>query len=312
MSLPRLVLPGRTYLVTRRCTQRQFLLRPDKATNNAFVYCLAYAAKRVGLQVVAYVANSNHYHAVVVDVAGRIPEFIECFHKLLAKHQNALRGRWENFWSSQPTSLVDLIEPDDVFAKMIYTLSNPVKDHLVEKTHHWPGASSGAAILRGRPIHAHRPRHFFRSDGGMPAKLTLECVRPPGFEAETETEFRKRVGAALAQAETDAAKERAVTGMKVMGRKRVLAQLPTDSPTSREPRRKLNPSVAARDKWPRIEAILRLKAFREEYARARAAWKAGLKIIFPPGTWWLRMFAPIACANVEGSQLTSGSCVRSA
>ena len=34
MSLPREVLPGRCYLITRRCTQRTFLMRPDAATNN--------------------------------------------------------------------------------------------------------------------------------------------------------------------------------------------------------------------------------------------------------------------------------------
>jgi hypothetical protein len=38
--LPRQVLPRRFYLITRRCCQRQFLLRPDPATNNAFLYCL--------------------------------------------------------------------------------------------------------------------------------------------------------------------------------------------------------------------------------------------------------------------------------
>jgi len=46
MSRPRQVLPGQFYLVTRRCTQRQFLLRPDAATNNAFTYCLIEAAQR--------------------------------------------------------------------------------------------------------------------------------------------------------------------------------------------------------------------------------------------------------------------------
>jgi hypothetical protein len=44
MSLPRQVLPGEFYLITRRCQQRQFLLRPDTATNNAFTYCLIEAA----------------------------------------------------------------------------------------------------------------------------------------------------------------------------------------------------------------------------------------------------------------------------
>jgi len=44
--LPRQVLPRQFYLITRRCTQRQFLLRPDAATNNAFLYCLIHAALR--------------------------------------------------------------------------------------------------------------------------------------------------------------------------------------------------------------------------------------------------------------------------
>lgn len=46
MSVPREVLPARFYMITRRCTQRQFLLRPDRETNNNFLYCLAEAAAR--------------------------------------------------------------------------------------------------------------------------------------------------------------------------------------------------------------------------------------------------------------------------
>ena len=44
--LPRQVLPRQFYLITRRCCRRQFLLRPDAATNNAFLYCLIAAALR--------------------------------------------------------------------------------------------------------------------------------------------------------------------------------------------------------------------------------------------------------------------------
>jgi hypothetical protein len=49
--LPRQVIPRQFYLVTRRCTQRQFLLRPDAATNNAFLYCLITAALRSEIDV---------------------------------------------------------------------------------------------------------------------------------------------------------------------------------------------------------------------------------------------------------------------
>ena len=88
MSLPRAVIPGRRYLITRRCSERRFLLRPGRETNNAFVYCMALAARKAG-------TTSNHYHAVVLDNRGGLPEFLEHFHKLFAKHQNCLRGRWE-------------------------------------------------------------------------------------------------------------------------------------------------------------------------------------------------------------------------
>jgi putative transposase len=49
--LPRQVLPRQFYLITRRCSQRQFLLRPDTVTNNAFLYCLIAAALRCEIDV---------------------------------------------------------------------------------------------------------------------------------------------------------------------------------------------------------------------------------------------------------------------
>jgi len=61
MSRPRQVLPGEFYLVTRRCTQRQFLLRPDAETNNAFAYCLAEAAQRFDIDMLLPMAESNHH-----------------------------------------------------------------------------------------------------------------------------------------------------------------------------------------------------------------------------------------------------------
>jgi len=35
---------------------------------------------------------------------------------------------------------------------MIYALTNPVKDGLVEKAHDWPGASSLHALMHGKPL----------------------------------------------------------------------------------------------------------------------------------------------------------------
>lgn len=121
MSLPRQALPGQFYLITRRCVQRQFLQRPDDETNNAFTYCLIEAAQRCQVEVVLPCAMSNHYHAVTFDRRGRYPEFLEHFHKLFARSQNALRGRWENFWSSEQACVVKLMNREGVIDKLVYT-----------------------------------------------------------------------------------------------------------------------------------------------------------------------------------------------
>jgi REP element-mobilizing transposase RayT len=296
MSLPREVVPGRFYLLTRRCTQRQFLLRPDADTNNAFVYCLAEAAERFAIDVVLTCAMSNHHHTVIFDRLGAYPAFLEHFHKMLARSGNALRGRWENFWSAEQACVVRLVDAEDVMRKLAYTATNPVKDGLVEKVHHWPGINGFTALVAGRPLRATRPRHFFRPDGPMPEAVTLRFVIPPelGDARDVERELASRVAAV----EASVAAERRRSGARVLGRRAVLAQSWRGYPAGHEPRRNLRPRVAAHSRWSRIEALLRNREFLVAYRDARRRWIAGHAAVFPPGTYWLRRFAvvPLAAA----------------
>ncbi len=286
-------------MITRRCTQRQFLMRPDRETNNAFIYCLAVAAHRYGIRVLFTAAMSNHHHTGIEDPEGNYPAFLEHFHKLFAKCQNALRGRWENFWSSEQTSVVRLVDPTDVLDKTVYALANPVKDGLVEKAHHWPGASSLAFLIHRKPLVASRPNHFFREDGPMPDVVSLNLSRPQGFKDLTDSAFATLVLDRVRAVEETAAAERRRTGAQVMGRSAVLHQKWSARPTAREPRRQLDPRVAARSKWSRIEALLRNRAFRDAYVAARLAFSAGIRdVIFPAGTYWLRRFTQAICDPV--------------
>ncbi|HEU0030481.1 MAG TPA: hypothetical protein VFQ53_07610, partial [Kofleriaceae bacterium] len=98
MTRPREVVPGRFYFITRRCAQRQFLLRPDRDTTQVFAYCLAVSIKNYEMQVIASCAMSNHHHTVIFDPKGRYPEFLENFHRLTARAMNLVRDkRKENF-----------------------------------------------------------------------------------------------------------------------------------------------------------------------------------------------------------------------
>jgi putative transposase len=291
MTLPRPIVPGEYYLITRRCTQRQFLLRPDDATNNAFVYCLAEAAERFGIEVILPVAMSNHYHAVVRDVHGRLPQFTEHFHKMLAKCVNALRGRWENMWSSEQVCVVRLVDAADIMRKLVYVATNPVKDHLVGRADHWPGFNGFTYFVNRRSISARRPAHFFRADGRMPLEVTLELTIPEKLGAPEDV--IRELEALVSEAETKAAAERRTKGVHLVGRAAIRKQTWRDTPITRERRRNLRPTIAAKSVWSRQEAILRDKEFIADYREARLRWKNGDAAVFPAGTYWLRRHASV-------------------
>lgn len=295
MSLPRPIHPGSFYMLTRRCTLRRFLLRPDPRTNQTFLYCLAEAAQRFGIDVIGTCVMSNHHHTLVYDRHGRINELTEHLHKLVAKAMNALRGRFENFWASEPPCLVRLIEPGDVMNKLVYALTNPIKDGLVESVHHWPGVNSLVALLNDQTLTIERPSHFFRDDGTMPDAVTLRFVIPT--ELGDPNEFRRCLRERVARVEQDLAEERRRTGKRVLGRRAVLKQSWRDAPGRREPRGGLRPRIAAASKWARIEALLRDRAFLDAYRAARDRWRLGIETIFPSGTYWLRRFAHVRVAT---------------
>jgi putative transposase len=301
MTLPRAVIPGQSYMVTRRCTQRQFLMRPDDQTTESFEYCLAVAAQRCGIELLFTVAMSNHHHTGIFDPDGRYPEFLEYFHKLFAKCQNALRGRWENFWSSEQTSIVRLVSASDVLDKLVYTVTNPVKDHLVSRSGDWPGATSYRAHRTGEEKIVRRPKHFFRDDGPMPERAVLRFHRPRGFSHLPQQEWAGLVGQRVRMVELRAEADRRASGTSVLGARAILAQRWQARPCSREPRRRLNPRIAAKSTWRRIEALQRSRLFLKAYRAARKLLATGYNFaLFPEGTYWMLRFMRVVC-EVESS-----------
>jgi putative transposase len=293
MTAPRQVLPDTTYLITRRCAQRQFLLRPSPITNEVFLYVLAVAARRFQVCVHAFCVLSNHFHLVVTDPGARLPAFEQYLDSLVARALNASLGRWESFWAPSSYSAVALLQPSDVVDKVAYVLANPVAAGLVPRGSDWPGLWSAPEQIGSVAVDVQRPAVFFRANGAMPDTIQLELTIPPGFDSAAE--FRAKLSQALAAHEQAAT---LVVGSRFMGVQRVLAQKPTGRPAPVEPHRALNPRVAGRDKWKRIEALHRLAEFLRTY---RAAWvelrKGAQDVLFPAGTYWLRIAHGVRCAS---------------
>lgn len=300
-----MIVPGRTYLLTRRCAERRMLMRPDRETTDAYVYCLAVSAQRFDLDVLAFSIMSNHHHLVVVDKRGSLPAFLQYFHRLFAAHQNVLRGRSEAFWAgSEQTSVVELVEVQDILDKMAYAICNPVLSDLVDMVEDWPGPNVVRAIFQRRQLVAQRPPRFFRRSGRMPPIATLTFAPPPGCGA-ADASWREHLLELVNEKQLTAKARRRVDKKKVLGPRGVLAQDWRVRPRSSDRRGTLKPQVAARNRWARAETLRRNRRWLEAYSRCRAAWAAGdPNVVFPAGVWWLSQHAPASCAPWEDRPLS--------
>jgi REP element-mobilizing transposase RayT len=263
--------------------------------NDILRYILAVAAERYGIVLHAFCVLSNHLHCVLTDEKGNLPAFEQYLDSLVARSINALHGHWESFWAPGSYSAVALSSSEDVLSKIAYVLANPTTAGLVRRGSQWPGLWSAPEQIGADPGIVKRPDHFFRVNGPMPEMASLELVCPTGFEPVEV--FRLQLMAAVTALEDQAARELASQGRGFLGARRVLAQNPGARPAPGEPRRELNPRIAGRDKWKRIEAIFRLKSFLNDYRIAWLAFTRGLRdTVFPSGTYWLRVAYGVRCA----------------
>ena len=120
-------------MMTRRCTQRQFLLRPDPDTVQTYLYVLVLAAQLAEVDLIYAMTMSNHEHVELADPHGARVLFYQYLHELVARAMNCLRGRFENFWATEQTSVVRLVTVDDLIEKIVYSATNPVTAGLAAR-----------------------------------------------------------------------------------------------------------------------------------------------------------------------------------
>ena len=282
-------------MLTRRTTQRMFLLRPDSITRETFIYCFALAAKNHGIEVHWLTVMSNHYHAGIRDVRGHVPKFLRDFHGLLARSINAARGRSENLWATEQAGQLELVGSEAVFDKMLYGLTNPCAAHLVDKVNHWPGLCSYDNILTGKAITARRPRWFFdRDNPDLPEEVELRFVRPAQFAHLSEQAWRDKVKEAVGARESKLKQQRREKGIKLVGRKAVRRQSAYSQPKTTKKRGQLNPRIAAKDTCLRMKALARYKLFEARYRDAWERYRQGERAVaFPYGTYKLRIMGHV-------------------
>ena len=284
-------------MVTKRVRGREFRLRPSERTNALVMYVVAVVARRTNVRIHAISVLSNHWHVCLSDPDGRICEFTRDCHSFIARSVNAAHGDFESLWSSEQTSHVHCVEPDDLIGKIAYVMANPVEGFLVRFGHTWPGVR---AAWPQAPRVVKRPRGFFRgeNEGGVwPDEATFELSRPSGHDELSDHELAERIEAAITEREERFRQQADREGIAFLGRRQVLRQSRHACPKTRAPRFGVSPRVACKNKWRRIERLRQNRAWTRDYAVAWRAWANGDRdVVFPHATYQMRVFHRVTCA----------------
>ncbi|MDF1660818.1 MAG: transposase [Planctomycetota bacterium] len=288
MTVPRLLLPKSTYLVTRRCAQRMFLLTPGVVVNRVFAYCLAKAAQVYSIEIHGFIVLSNHYHIVLSEGAEtvQLPKFMRFLNFSVARALNIHYKRRENFWSSRPYSAVRLIGRSAVLDKLVYTLVNAVKAGLTADPGDWPGLHSSLRKVGSEKIVARRPKLFFAPNTHEVQSIQLSTSIPPQFADLTLREFQKLMNDCVTQRLRELSEEREAVGKGILGALAVLRQDPFSHPKDMPFEKKLNPRIACKDKGLRLAILDQFKDFYQSYREAWRQWKKGIRdVLFPFGSY---------------------------
>jgi putative transposase len=298
MSQPRPIHPGATYLITRRTERRHCLLRPDPEMNRFILFALIVSARRHDIQLHAFCVMSTHIHYVVTDPRGKLPRFLETFHRLVALGIKILR-KWDGSpWDRAQTSVVELRTREAIIEKIAYTLANPVQAGLVRHAHQWPGAKTTVGDIGEGCIQAKRPDVYFNpKNPNWVLEVKLAVSLPPSIPAEESHAFRDDIATELAKLE--AAAHKAIPAHAVLGAERAAKVPPETRITTLEPIRQRNPTFAVgRGNGEAARNAARaLRSFHASYRKALEAWRAGDRTVaFPAGTYAMRVFHG---ANIE-------------
>lgn len=307
MTQPRYILPGRVCFVTARAVRRMFLFLPKREVVLVFEYLLAVAAHNFGIRVHEMLCMSNHFHILLTDVNGRLPDFMNFLDSLLARSVNALRGTNGTVFE-QEYGLVAETDEDKIVAHAVYTLANPCADHLVKRSRQWPGFST-LQMEYGQTVKIQRPKVGLwkddneRAQGGacrrkssrLPEFIDFTLERPPVCGSLSDAELRAEIRRQLDGRELELIEQRRREGRGVLGRKGVLAQRWDGVPSSADDLFGVKPRVAGN--WrSRTAELLQIGDFMEAYQRARARFINGIRdVVWPLGTWAMRVRFKLPC-----------------
>lgn len=299
--------------ITGKAIESQFRFVPNAKTVQTIWYCLGLALRRYAVKLHSFVWMSNHYHVVLTDIEGELPDFVRDLNSMISRALNANRGRRGANFEREGYNLVVAADREAVLRHCAYTEANPCSAHLVEHALDWGGVSS-AGMEYGEVRRILRPnfgmwadveprediektRSTYRGRRNAPDSVEIKLERPPGMEGVSDGEIRESVRKGVRQREKEARAERLAEGKGVVGMRRAAKRPFKHAPTSKKKLFDREPKVSGKSADARRSVELLYREFVRAYRVAWGAFKKNRNVVFPFGTWWMHRRLEVRCAS---------------
>ncbi len=227
--------------VTCRTLQGRYLFRPGPELNDSFLGILGRVQKRYQMLICGLCVLSSHFHLLLlVEDARQLAGFMRDLKSKLATEVNRLTGWKGTVFARRYDSAVVTDEEGAQIERLLYILSNSVKEGLVDRPQDWPGVHCVNALLDGEPMTGHwfdRSREYAaRIQGQKLDRLryateeTVELTPIPCWAHLPPEAYRARIQALVDKVISDAALERSRTGRSVEGVESILVRDPLHRP----------------------------------------------------------------------------------
>jgi REP element-mobilizing transposase RayT len=300
--------PDHVYFVTNRCEQERLFLLPRPEIRKQIGAWLAksLAEHGDGIELYAFVFLSNHFHLLLRDTKGKLPELMWYFQLNLAKAVNRQLDRHGHFFSREYDA-APVLTDDDFENRYAYVVTNAVKAGLLARARGGPFFSSLEMALEERVLefewvdktrlHELTRRGRRVTDLAVTRVYRLELTIPPAWGGWTGARRKKRIEGLVESSEARYGRERRAEGKSFLGVRRILEQSPLMRPK--------NPSFS-----PRVRVFCRDEDLRKAFLEAARALvglyresldgfrKAALKgrralVEWPPWTYPPSTWAPV-------------------
>jgi putative transposase len=262
--------------VTCRTLQGRYLFCPGPVLNDLFLGILGRVQRRYHLKICGLCVLSSHFHLLlIVEDAQQLTRFMRDLKSKLAREVNRLTGWRGTVFDRRYESAVVTDEDGAQIERLLYILSNGVKEGLVERPQDWPGVHCVSALLTGESLTGHwfdRSREYAARNQRQAfdrlryaTEETVTFSPIPCWAHLPSDVYRTRIQTLVDSIIQDAALMRSSTGRPVEGVESILARDP-----------QYRPAKLARSPAPLVHAATKAarKAFYQMYSWFVAAFRS--------------------------------------